>query len=92
MHSYHTADRNFKFSQISRAANYQYRHFEKSICQIHYIKVRKEFLNECKLEQVLPQSLKIDLKADFSPFHDVKRAQRRRQKIFQGGAKMNIYI
>ena len=74
MHSYHTADRNFKFSQISRAANYQYRHFEKSICQIHYIKVRKEFLNECKLEQVLPQSLKIDLKADFSPFHDVKRA------------------
>ena len=75
MSSYYNnaADRQFYFSNLPRQAKYHYRHYEKALCQTKTIKLRRQFLRDCRAEQVLPHSLKVELKCDHTPFHQTKK-------------------
>ena len=70
---YNAAIQNFQISKLSKNAKYYYRQYDRALCRSQKLKQQRIFLRECLMEQLIPKSMNIKLKWDFTPFHDVKK-------------------
>ena len=70
---YNAAMPNFQISKLSKKAKYYYRQYDRALCRSQRLQQQRIFLRECLKEQLIPKSMNITLKWDFTPFHDVKK-------------------